>query len=353
VIFVNNAIYGMTGGQMAPTTLMNQRTTTTPTGRDRLTGQPLKMAETIGQMDGPIYVQRVALYDNKQRVRARKAIKKALGLQVENKGFGFVEVLSECPTHLRMTPAEAEVWVKEEMTEVFPLGVKKDLQVEPWFALGEPVFDGGELAAVIGGTIEAAPRFGSGFPDHLDQEDVAVKFAGAGGDGAQTIALLTTRAAINEGWDSTYIPSYGPESRGGTSYADVHIARDEVLSPACPEPHVLVAFNAPSLEKFGPRVRSGGLALYDSSVIASPPALDNGVRMIGVPCTAIALELGTRMVKNTVALGALQAVASLFPEESFRTVIRTALQQDCALLEMNEEAFTRGIAAAAEAVSQA
>jgi len=310
------------------------------------------MAETIGQMDGPIYVERVALFDNKQRVRARKAIKKAMSLQVENKGFGFVEVLSECPTHLRMTPSEAEVWVKEEMTKVFPLGVKKDLAVEPWFSLAPPVFDGDRVAAVIGGTTDAAPRFGSGFPEHLDAEDVAVKFAGAGGDGAQTIALLTTRAAINEGWDSTYIPSYGPESRGGTSYADVHIAREEVLSPACPEPHVLVAFNAPSLEKFGPRVRSGGLALYDNSVIPSPPTLENGVRMLGIPCTEIALELGTRMVKNTVALGALQAATTVFPEDSFRSVLRTALQKDCALLELNEEAFRRGMAAAAEAISR-
>jgi 2-oxoisovalerate ferredoxin oxidoreductase beta subunit len=98
-IFVNNAIYGMTGGQMAPTTLRNQRTTTTPTGRSRITGEPMRMAETVAQMDAPIYVERVALYDNKQRTRAKKAIKKALRLQVENRGLSFVEVLSECPSN--------------------------------------------------------------------------------------------------------------------------------------------------------------------------------------------------------------------------------------------------------------
>ncbi len=97
-----------------------------------------------------------------------------------------------------------------------------------------------------------APRFAGGFPTHIDPHDVAIKFAGAGGDGAQTIAKLTSLGAIHEGFDSTYIPSYGPESRGGTSYADVHLATDEVLSPAAPRPHVLVAFNLPSLEKFGP-----------------------------------------------------------------------------------------------------
>ncbi|MGD2136349.1 MAG: 2-oxoacid:acceptor oxidoreductase family protein [Gemmatimonadales bacterium] len=341
-VFVNNAIYGMTGGQMAPTTLTNQRTTTTPDGRQRLTGEPLRMAEMVGQMDGPIYVERVALFDNKQRTRAKKAIRKALRLQVENKGLGFVEVLSECPTHLRLTPVEAEQWVKEQMVPVFPLGVKKDLDVEPWFDLETPRFDPDEVTQVIGGSGEAPQRFGEGFPAHVHPEDIAIKFAGAGGDGAQTIALLTTRTAINEGFDSTYIPSYGPESRGGTSYADVHISTGEVLSPACPEPHVLVAFNAPSLEKFGPTVQPGGTIIFDSSVIPEPPDLESTVRMIGVPCTQLAMDLGKRMVKNVVALGALQAATELFPDASFRAAMAEALKHQCALLPLNEEAFSWG-----------
>jgi 2-oxoisovalerate ferredoxin oxidoreductase beta subunit len=188
-IFVNNAIYGMTGGQMAPTTLSGQRTTTTPTGRGRITGEPMRMAETVAQMDAPVYVERVALYDNKQRTRAKKAIKKALQLQVENKGLGFVEVLAECPTHLHVTPLEAEQWVKEKMVPVFPLGVKKDLEVEPWFDLGTPSFEPDVVARVIGGAAEPPQRFSNTFPSHIHQDDIAIKFAGAGGDGAQTIAL--------------------------------------------------------------------------------------------------------------------------------------------------------------------
>ena len=85
------------------------------------------MAELIAGLDGPVYVERVALFDAKQRVKAAKAIKKAIQLQVEGKGFAFVEVLAECPTHLKMTPVEAEKWVKEKMVPVFPLGVKKDV----------------------------------------------------------------------------------------------------------------------------------------------------------------------------------------------------------------------------------
>src|SRR4029078_8662732 len=120
-------------------------------------------------------------------------------------------------------------------------------------------------------TTVRAPRLAEGFPAHNDPEDVSCKLPGAGGDGAQTADKLITRCAINEGFDSTHIPSYGPESRGGTSYAHVHVAAKEGLSPASPNPHVLVAFNAPSLVKFGPTVKPGGTIVYDSSVIAELP----------------------------------------------------------------------------------
>ncbi len=348
-IFINNAIYGMTGGQLAPTTLLGQRTTTTPAGRDRLAGEPLKVAEAVAQLDGPVYVERVALFDNKQRMRAKKAIRKAIQLQVENRGLGFVEVLSECPIHLKMTPAEAETWVREQMVPVFPLGVKKDVDAEPWFMLDDPDFSTEGVVAAVGGTNEPVERFGQAFPTHINAHDISLKFAGAGGDGAQTIAKLACKVAINEGYDATHIPSYGPESRGGTSYADVHVATDEVLSPASPNPHILVVFNAPSLEKFGPTIQPGGTIIYDTSVIANPPELDPGVRLIGVPYTQIALDLGNVKVKNIVALGALQGATNLFPEDSFLTAMRAALKTHSALLPLNEEAFAKGGAACREA----
>jgi len=304
-------------------------------------------------LDGPIYVERVGLFNNQQRFRAKKAITKALQLQVENKGFSFVEVLAECPTHLKMTPLEAEQWVEEEMVPIYPLGVKKDLEPEPWFDLGPPTFDPDALLSVIGSSDETVPRFADGFPDHLDLHDVSLKFAGAGGDGAQTIAKLTCTAAINEGFDGTYIPSYGPESRGGTSYADVHVARDEVLSPSAPSPHVLVAFNAPSLEKFGPTVAKGGLIVYDETVIADPPDLDPSIRCLGVPFTQLAMDLGEAMVKNVVALGAFQAATQLLPAESFRTAMDQALHGDVDLLRTNEDAFARGQQAAQDLLAAA
>jgi 2-oxoisovalerate ferredoxin oxidoreductase beta subunit len=327
---------------------MQQKTTSSPYGRDVQMGQPMKMAELIAGLDGPVYVERVALFDAKQRTRAKKAIKKAVQLQVENRGFAFVEVLAECPIHLGMTPEESERWVKEKMLPVFPLGVKKDVTVEPQPMPPYPVFDAAKVMEMVGGTSDSVPRFAGGFPQRLGVTDIALKLAGAGGDGAQTAAMLITRAAINEGFDSTHIPSYGPESRGGTSYADVHIAEEEVLSPASPNPHVLVAFNAPSLAKFGPDVVRGGTVVYDSSVIKEVPPLPPGVRSYGVPFTEIAADLGKVLVKNVVALGALQAATNLFPKETFLTAIRQALKDKCAMIPLNEEAFNWGVRAVLE-----
>ena len=341
-IFVNNAIYGMTGGQMAPTTLPGQKTTTSPGGRTRLMGAPMKMAELVAGLDGPVYVERVALYDSKRRMQAKKAIRKAIQIQAEGRGLAFVEVLAECPTHLKLTPLETEKWVKEKMLPVFPLGVKKDVTAEPWFDLPRPDFDAKSMIAAVASSSVASERHAAGFPEHLHPTDVSLKLAGAGGDGAQTAAMLITLAGIQEGFDATHIPSYGPESRGGTSYADVRVAREEVLSPASPHPNVLIAFNAPSLAKFGPEVAPGGTVIYDSSVVAEPPVLDEGIAVYGVPFTEIAVELGHAMVKNIVALGSLCAATRIFPKETFLAVIRRALKEKAALIPANEEAFARG-----------
>jgi 2-oxoisovalerate ferredoxin oxidoreductase beta subunit len=345
VIFANNAIYGMTGGQMAPTTLMGQRTTTTPAGRTPLMGQPMKMAELIAQLDGPVYVERVALYDNKRRSRAQRAIRNAVEAQVKGKGFAFVEVLSECPLHLGLDPEEAEDWVRDHMEPVYPLGIKKDLLGDTigFPPIPVPSFEPSPVLDAVGATTEEPERFADGFPIAIDPDDVSLKLAGAGGDGAQTAAMLITRCAINEGFDSTHIPSYGPESRGGTSYADVHVAREEVLSPSSPTPHILVAFNAPSLAKFGPTVRPGGTIVYDSSVIHElPEGLDPTVRTLAIPFTSVANDLGRVLVKNVVALGALQEATQLFPVETFLFGLHEALAGKSDLIPLNEEAFAWG-----------
>ncbi len=127
-IFVNNAIYGMTGGQMAPTTLPGQKTTTSPYGRDpELVGYPIRVSEMLATLDGAAYIERVSVHDVKHIIAAKKAIKKAFEVQLEGKGFAMIEVLSSCPTNWGMPPLEALKWVEENMIPYYPLGVKKEV----------------------------------------------------------------------------------------------------------------------------------------------------------------------------------------------------------------------------------
>jgi len=130
VVFVNNAIYGMTGGQMAPTTLVGQKTTTSPYGRQQeVAGFPIRVAEMLSTMEGAAYIARVAVISPQTVARARKAMLKAFTAQIEGKGFSLVEVLSTCPTNWGMTPVEALKWVETAMMPVFPLGVFRDWEV--------------------------------------------------------------------------------------------------------------------------------------------------------------------------------------------------------------------------------
>ena len=127
VIFVNNAIYGMTGGQMAPTTLPGQVTQTSPYGRDvKHCGYPVKISEMLSQLEGPEYIERVAVNNVKNIRNAKKAIKKAFQNQIDGKGFSLIEVISSCPTNWGLSPEKALQWLEENMIPYYPLGVYKD-----------------------------------------------------------------------------------------------------------------------------------------------------------------------------------------------------------------------------------
>lgn len=130
VIFVNNTTYGMTGGQMAPTTLVGQRTSTSPYGRDKSKdGSPIRMAELLAQLGGVAYSARVSVDSPKNLMTAKKVMREAFGYQVEGRGFSFVEVLSSCPTNWGMNPLKANARVGEEMIPYFPLGIFKKEEV--------------------------------------------------------------------------------------------------------------------------------------------------------------------------------------------------------------------------------
>ena len=131
VIFINNCIYGMTGGQMAPTTLIGQKATTCQEGRTReQAGMPIRMAEMLSTLDGCAYAERVCVTDIANINKAKKAIKKAFQKQMNGEGFTFIEVLSTCPTNWGMTPLKANQWLKDNMVPYYPLGVIKETAPE-------------------------------------------------------------------------------------------------------------------------------------------------------------------------------------------------------------------------------
>ena len=130
-IFVNNAIYGMTGGQMAPTTLIGQKATTCPAGRsEEWSGLPIKMSEMLAAVPSSYYIERVAVNNTANIAKAKKAIAKAFRLQMEGKGFCMIEVLSTCPTNWGLSPVEALDWLEKNMIPYYPLGVYKDKEAE-------------------------------------------------------------------------------------------------------------------------------------------------------------------------------------------------------------------------------
>ena len=130
-VFINNVIYGMTGGQMAPTTLIGQKATTAPLGRTaEQAGMPIRVAEMLSTLDGCVYAERVCVTDIPNLNKAKKALKKAFQKQMNNEGFTFVEVLATCPTNWGMTPLKAVEWLKENMAAYYPLGVIKDVSAQ-------------------------------------------------------------------------------------------------------------------------------------------------------------------------------------------------------------------------------
>jgi 2-oxoglutarate ferredoxin oxidoreductase subunit beta len=127
VLFINNAVYGMTGGQMAPTTLLGQVSTTSPPGRNAiLDGHPIRMSEILANLEGTTYIERVAVNSAQNILRAKKAVKKAFQYQMDGAGFSMIEVLSQCPTNWKMNTVDACRWIDEVMSKTFPIGLIKD-----------------------------------------------------------------------------------------------------------------------------------------------------------------------------------------------------------------------------------
>ncbi len=341
VIFVNNAIYGMTGGQMAPTTLMDMKTTTTPYGRHAENeGYPLRVSELLSTLQAPVYIERCTLEDSKSIMKTRKAIRKALELQIANKGFSLIEVLSPCPTGWKLEPIDSRDWITKNMVDVFPPNVYKDrADATPRPTPPSPIYDGEQILDVLGlkgGNQKSATVVDRAFPTHK------LVLAGFGGQGILLLGQLLAKSSMHEGKFVSWLPSYGPEMRGGTANCHVVVSPERIGSPFVSNPTMLVAMNQPSLEKFAASVVPGGVVIYDSSFVKSV-SLPAHVRAVPIPFSEIANDLGNAKVANVVAAGAIIGLTGITSEETFKSLL-SGLRKE--LLDANLRALASGLAEA-------
>jgi 2-oxoisovalerate ferredoxin oxidoreductase beta subunit len=348
-LFVNNAIYGMTGGQMAPTTLLGQKTTTTPCGRNASNeGHPLRMCELLASLTAPVYLERVALGNNKQIMNAARAVRRALEVQTRGQGFAMVEVLSPCPTIWKMDPVAAQRWVREEMTRVFPLGVFRDRTGDAaarQAAVAEPPCE--DVPRILGlndGNGSTPPVRAAGRAIEL-----AVKVAGFGGQGVLLLGQVLAEAGLAAGLQISWLPSYGPEMRSGTSNCHVRISARPIASPLVSRPNVLLALNEPSLRKFLPAVEPSGWVFYNGTSCPEDCRRAD-VNIMAAPFTQLADELGDSRAGNILMLGAFTEAARLPLENEITAVLRRLVRNEHGL-EIDLAALARGRQAASQEVT--
>ncbi len=341
VIFVNNAIYGMTGGQMAPTTLVGQKTTTSPWGRRPSNeGFPLHMAELLSSLEAPAYIERVALADNKHIMKARRAIRKALENQRAGVGFSFVEVLSPCPTIWGMDPVPAQKWVAEKMIPVFPLNVFRDRKPEMPATEAPPQRSVPEVLE-IAAPEKADGSKGNGEVKHAHSyHQMAMVVAGFGGQGVLLLGQLLIEMGMREGLEVSWLPSYGPEMRSGSAHCYVCLSQQRIGSPLVSHPDVLIAMNEISLRKFASAVPAGGLILYNGKSLPAdfePPA----AKVVPIPASEMADKLGSTKVANVVMMGALLEETECLGAETGLRVMEARVKK-AALLELDRQALEAG-----------
>lgn len=300
VFFVNNAIYGMTGGQMAPTTIIGQKTLTTPNGRAELVdGFPIGMSEIINALKAPVYIERTSLASPGKIAKTKKAIKKALENQINKKGFSFVEILSPCPVNWKLEPVDAKKWITKNLEPVFPVRNFRDSSNENESKISDHKtawFNDRQLIELFRAKKEHAdPSRVSPIKDQL------IKISGFGGQGVMSAGVLIANCTTAEGHNATWLPSYGPEMRGGTANASVILSDNPIGSPVVDYPNVLIAMNIPSLDFFEDKVSNNGLVIVNSSIIARKVKRKD-LKAIYVPASQMAQSAGLLAAANVILL---------------------------------------------------
>jgi 2-oxoisovalerate ferredoxin oxidoreductase beta subunit len=284
----------------------------------------------------------VALGDNKQIAQATRAIKRAVENQVRGLGFSLVEVLAPCPMIFKMTPVDAQHWVRDVLAKTFPVKVILDRtkEAQPRM-LPEPAPALDRIPQILGVASEGLPE---GNPVVLDKTapemDLRVRVAGFGGQGVLLLGEVLAEAGLDAGLEVSWLPSYGPEMRSGTSNCHVRLSRHLIDSPLVANPNVLVAMNEPSLRKFVKSVPPGGWILYNGDTYPDDCEQEN-VHVLACPFTRVADELGDSRASNMVMLGALLEIAGVLREVNIDAALRR-LVKNPRWMELNKRALARG-----------
>ena len=344
VIFINNAIYSMTGGQAAPTTLLGQKSTTTPEGRSAASeGYPLHVSELLSTLEAPVYIERVGLGDNKQIAQAARAIRRAPGKPGARLGLLAHRSAFALPDHL-----------EDDAGGGAALGARCDGEDLPAGRVLRPHERSGCNARVCSPSLRRRStnfRAFSALPRRIcpkatprrlrgQEIDLEVRIAGFGGQGVLLLGEVLAEAGLDAGLEVSWLPSYGPEMRSGTSNCHVRLSRQTIDSPLVTAPNVLVAMNEPSLRKFDRSVRAGGWIIYNGDEFPADCARD-GVHVLAAPFTRLADELGDKRAANMVMLGALLEIAGALPQASIDAALRR-LVKNPRWVELDERAMARG-----------
>ena len=321
VFFINNAIYGMTGGQMAPTTLIGQKTKTTPLGRDKdRDGLPIKMCELLNTLEAPVYIERVSLGSPQGVLKTRKAVKKALKNQKENKGFSFVEVLASCPINWKMSPLEARTWLHENLEPFYEVKNFRNLDAGTKGNGRLPLLDDEALLKLL--EIETSTKE-TKYQKELGEH--TVKIAGFGGQGIMSVGVLLANCALSVGLESTWLPSYGPEMRGGTANASVIMSTEAIGTPVVDNSNTLIAMNGPSLDAFEDSVAPGGLILVNSSLVKRKVKRKD-VRAYYVPATDLANEIGLTAAAAVIILAIFARLSGIMEASVLKDVLPMSIK---------------------------
>jgi 2-oxoisovalerate ferredoxin oxidoreductase beta subunit len=297
----------------------------------------------LATLEAPVYIERVALGNNKMIVRAGRAIKKAIENQVNGLGFSFIEILSPCPTIWKMEPRAAQEWVRDELTKIYPLSVFRDntagAEPRPAQSPAPPLT---EIPKILGIACEGANGAEADVPatSRRAPRDFRIKIAGFGGQGVLMLGEVLVEAGLAAGLEVSWLPSYGPEMRSGTSNCHVRLCSDEIDSPLVSRPNVLMALNEPSLRKFLPAVEPGGWVLYNGDSL--PAGTDRkDVRFLVHPFAEFADRLGDARAGNIVMLGALLEATDLIEEKFIDGALMRLVKSD-RWLEIDRQALAFG-----------